>query len=111
MKTVKYKIKGIKRVYISGKISGLPIERVNLKFHCDCDEVLKHYEADFIVNPLDIKPFLGIKSWLCYMINDIRAQSKCTHTAFSYDWLDSKGAVIEYFFAKFIFKHQIIFLK
>lgn len=104
-------MKGIKRVYISGKISGLPIELVNLNFNCSCDEVLKQHEADFVVNPLDIKPFLGVKCWLCYMISDIVAQSKCTHTAFMYNWLYSKGAVIEYFFAKFIFKHQIIFLE
>ena len=102
--------KDIKRFYVSGKISGMKIEYAKQNFHFACLEVQKFHEADFVVNPFDIQPFLGIKKWLFYMINDIRAQRKCTHTAFLSNWKDSRGAVIEYFFAKFIFKHGIVFL-
>lgn len=103
-------IKEIKRVYVSGKISGIKLEYAKQNFQFACKEVVKFHEADFVVNPFDIQPFLGIKHWICYMINDIRKQRKCTHTAFMWNWKDSKGAVIEYFCAKFIFKHQIIWL-
>ena len=102
--------KDIKRFYVSGKISGMKIEYAKQNFHFACLEVQKFHEADFVVNPFDIQPFLGIKHWICFMINDIRKQRKCTHSAFQQNWKDSKGAVIEYFFAKFIFKHGIVFL-
>ena len=104
------KKKDIKRFYVSGKISGMKIEYAKQNFHFACKEVKKYHEDDIVVNPFDIKPFMGINNWLCYMINDIRALRKCTHTAFQQNWLESRGAVIEYFFAKFIFKQQIIFL-
>lgn len=101
--------------YISGKISGLTEKQyqynfkiAELQLKSRSDIVFNHF--DLIVNPLDIKPFLGIKHWICYMINDIRKQRKCTHSAFQKNWIDSRGAVIEYFLAKFIFKQQIIFL-
>ena len=99
-----------KAFYVSGKISGIPIEIAKQNFYFACKEVKKYHGADIVVNPFDIKPFLGLESWLCYMINDIRAQRKCTHSAFQKNWINSKGAVIEYFFAKFIFKQIIVFL-
>lgn len=103
-------IKEVKRIYISGKISGLDILQAKCNFAMACVYVIIVHNADFVENPFKIKPFLGIKCWLCYMINDIRRQRKCTHSAFQSNWLESRGAVIEYFFAKFIFKHKIVFL-
>jgi hypothetical protein len=102
--------KEIKRFYVSGKITGIDLKVVQKKFQIGCEEVQFYHQADFVVNPLTIKPFLGIKHWAFHMINDIREQRKCTHTAFLSNWKESKGAVIEYFFAKFIFKHTIVFL-
>ena len=103
----------INKYYLSGKISGLSVEDYthnfnkarlfitdNFDYECDCE----------IINPLDIKPFLGVKTWLTYMISDILAQRKCNRSVFQDNWIDSKGAVIEYLFAKFIFKHKIIFI-
>ena len=97
-------------VYLSGRISGMRLEWAETNFFNAYSEVTKFYNADTIVNPLNIRPFLGIKKWLFYMVADIRKQRKCTHTAMLFNWKDSKGAVIEYFFAKFIFKQTIIFL-
>lgn len=101
-----------KTIYISGKISGLGIEEYTAIFD-DAETELQYYggfSIGNIVNPVKLKPFLGIKCWLCYMINCNRAQRKCTHTAMISNWTDSRGAVIEYFFAKFIFKQDIIWL-
>ena len=102
--------KNIRRVYISGQITGLDINYAKRNFASAVNKVIYDKKGDLTVNPFDIKPFFGIKKWLFYMIADIKAQRKCTHTAFQQNWKESKGAVIEYFFAKFIFKHQIIFL-
>lgn len=99
-----------KRIYLSGKISGLHPEDARQNFLFAERELRTYHQTDNIINPFSIRPFLGIKSWLFYMISDIREQSTCTHSAFMYNWLESRGAVIEYFFARFIFKHYIIFL-
>ena len=99
-----------KRIYISGKISGLHPEDARQNFLFAERELRTYHQTDNIINPFRIRPFLGIKSWLFYMISDIREQSTCTHSAFMFNWLESRGAVIEYFFARFIFKHHIIFL-
>lgn len=98
------------KIYISGKISGIKIELAKQNFYFSCKEIVKYHNADIVVNPFDIKPFLGSKCWLCYMIADIAELRKCTHIAMQKNWTDSRGAVIEYYFAKFIFKQKIIFL-
>ena len=99
-----------KYVYISGKISGLEINEAKQNFLLASVEVEQHHNSDFTINPFDIKPFLWLKNWTCYMIADLSALKKCTHIAMQKNWIDSKGAVIEYFFAKFIFKLKIIWL-
>jgi hypothetical protein len=98
----------MKTIYISGKISGLDIYTVNQNFFMASFYVAK-YKAK-IINPLEIRPLFGIKKWLFYMIADIWQLRKCTHIAMQKNWIDSKGAVIEYFLAKFIFKLEIIFI-
>lgn len=98
------------RIYISGKISGLHPEDARQNFLFAERELRTYHQTDNIINPFRIRPFLGIKSWLFYMISDIREQSTCTHSAFMYNWRESRGAVIEYFFARFIFKQDIIWL-
>ena len=99
-----------KRIYLAGKISGLYIEKTRQNFMLAEREIFTLHSPDEVVNPFNIRPFLGIRSWVCYMITDIREQSTCTHSAFRWDWKDSRGAVIEYFFARFIFKQEIIWL-
>lgn len=100
----------VESVYVSGKIAGLEVSEAINNFKVACEVVQYVHNPIEIVNPFDIPPFLGIKRWLFYMINDIRKQRKCTHSAFMPNWKDSRGAVIEYYCAKFIFKHQIIML-
>lgn len=98
------------RIYISGKISGLHTEDARQNFMFAERELRTFHNPDEVVNPFNIRPLLGIRSWLFYMISDIREQSTCTHSAFMYNWRESRGAVIEYFFARFIFKQDIIWL-
>jgi len=102
--------KEIKRFYVSGKISGIKLEWAKKNFHFACLEVQKYHGADFVVNPFDIKPFLGFKCWGCYMLKDLLALRKCTHIALMSNWIDSKGACIEHFIGKFILKLEVIYL-
>lgn len=99
-----------KRIYLAGKISGLYIEKTRQNFMLAEREIFTLHSPGEVVNPFNIRPFLGIRTWICYMITDIRELSTCTHAAFMYNWRESRGAVIEYFFARFIFKQEIIWL-
>lgn len=100
--------------YLSGKISGFTEKEYTDNFYfADLELSKQHsylYSVSKIINPLDIKPLFGIKRWLFYMIADLWQLRKCTHIAMQPNWIDSKGAWLEYGFAKFIFKQQIIFL-
>lgn len=108
------------KIYISGQISGLSEEEYAKNFECQSVRLYlntdyefyegKHLPYKYIINPLDIKPFLGIKKWLFYMISDLYQLRKCTHIAIQSNWVESRGAIIEYFFAKFIYKLKIIWL-
>ena len=68
------------------------------------------FSFDDIINPLQINPFLGVKSWFCYMVSDLLELRKCTHIALMSNWKDSKGACIEHFVGKFILKLDVIYL-
>ena len=108
------------KIYLSGKISGLTeaeykenFKNAALRVYLNFDRNVHNIEGLMwrdIINPTKVKPLFGIYYWFFHMVADIYAQSKCTHSAFQKNWVDSRGAVIEYFFAKFIFKQQIIWL-
>jgi len=99
------------KIYISGKISGLPANEFANNFNKARLFLRDNYDWGCeIINPLDINPFLGVKSWFCYMTSDLLALRKCTHIALQKNWVDSKGACVEYFFAKFIFKLEVVWL-
>ena len=105
------------RIYISGQITGLTVEEFTKNFKNAKDNIYINGVDGFnmilscqIINPIDLIPFLGVKKWLCYMIADLCHLRKCTHIAMQPNWINSKGAIIEYFFAKFVFKLQIIWL-
>ena len=100
------------KIYISGKISGLDKDEYEFQFKIARRRVFQETDCflEDIIIPLDIKPLFGIKKWLFYMIADIWQLRKCTHIAMQKNWIDSNGAIIEYFFAKLIFKQKIIWL-
>ena len=95
--------------YVSGRITGLDEEAVRINFDYYCEKASRMFIGDVtIVNPLHIRPLFGIKRWTFYMLKDIYVLSMCTHIYMQPNWTDSRGAVIEYFFAKFIFKLDVI---
>ena len=97
------------KIYISGKISGLTEREYRQNFD-DAQFVLFRMNCGFIfVNPCNIKPLLGIKSYWCYMEADIWALLFCSHVAFQKNWIDSKGARIEMLVA-ILFNKKIIML-
>ena len=86
------------RVYISGKITGLPIDQVAEKFNSHAVLLkLKGYEP---VNPVDVSPYHISKQWHDYMVDDIAALFQCDAIYMLADWGQSRGARIEYQIAK-----------
>ena len=104
----------IKKICISGKISGLSEAEYTSNFMNTEKHVKEKYKrkvtfkisgggghmATFnkkpkVINPLNIKPFLGIKNWYCYMITDIWHLLKCDSIYMMNNYGESRGAKIE----------------
>lgn len=85
------------KIYISGKIGGLEKSVYETNFWNATVVILKMkpYRYWYIINPCNITPLFGIKSYWCYMAADIWALLFCSHVAFQKNWIDSKGAKIE----------------
>ena len=102
------------KIYISGKITNLSEKEYTENFKSAYSELFELKYVDYsgnIVNPLDIKPLFGIKKWLFFMISDLIALKKCDAIALQINWEESKGAFIEHFVAKFIYRLSVIKLK
>ena len=83
--------------YLSGKIGGLEKSVYETNFFNATVEIIKMKRCSYldVVNPCNVYPLFGIKSYWCYMAADIYQELKCTHVAFQKNWIDSKGARIE----------------
>ncbi len=82
----------IKKIYISGKISGLPISEVIRKFQAACDKVKRFgFEP---MNPLDNGLPLDAE-WADQMGKDISILLRCDAIYLLPDYFNSEGAKIE----------------
>lgn len=80
------------KIYISGRISGLPYEEVLAKF-AKAEKYLTDLGYE-VVNPL--RNGLSKESnWQDHMVADIALLFQCEAIFLLSDWLDSKGAMIE----------------
>ena len=92
-----------KSVYISGKISGLPIVLAKSNFGRIEKKLLKlGYKP---VNPFEL-PF-KCNNWYFRMAICLIALTFCKYVYFMRNWEDSRGARIEYKWAKFLGKEII----
>lgn len=82
----------IKRIYISGKISGLPIKEVISKFQAACDK-LRRFGLE-PMNPLNNGLPLDA-DWADQMGKDISILLRCDAIYLLPDYSDSDGAKIE----------------
>jgi len=90
------------KVYISGKITGLDIEKARDNFFLA--EMNVRMMGLTPINPMNKKYlFNKVKKipWLIYMICDICLLLKCTGIYLQENWQESKGARVEYRVAKF----------
>lgn len=81
------------KIYLSGKITGLPIQEAREKF-ADAQALLEEigFEA---VNPTE-KGLSNELPWEQCMVKDIESLLSCDAIFMMDDWMESKGAQIEY---------------
>lgn len=84
----------MKKIYISGRISGLTIEESTAKF-AEAEKMLneKGWEC---VNPMTLVPFDPKLDWVDYMVKDIEAILRDCDRVYMLDsWGQSRGARVE----------------
>ena len=95
----------MRKIYLSGKITDLPTNESKKHFDKGGDYAVKYLQKirnidhPEIINPMGIRPFMGFKNWVCYMIADIREMRKCDTVYHLHNWRDSPGATIEHYVA------------
>lgn len=87
-----------KKVYISGKISGIENEAPELFAKAETELQAKGFEA---VNPMTLN-HQHDKSWHSYMKEDVKALCECDMIYMLNNWTDSKGAIIEHTIAMYL---------
>ena len=87
----------MKKVYISGRITGLP-EKLYMKYFADAEHKLTRmgYKP---YNPTKRGIVPGYK-WEDYMKEDIKVLCDCDAIYLLPNWMDSRGAVMEHDIAK-----------
>lgn len=86
----------MKKIYISGKISGIEADAENIFRQAAIHLTSKGFN---VVNPMTIKHDHDL-SWLNYMKTDIIALMECDSIYMLSNWTDSNGAEIERRLAK-----------
>ena len=99
------------KVYISGKISGLPIQEAKERFD-NAQALLESCGLD-AVNPMS-KEMPENTTWEQHMVKDIELLLRCDAIYLMDNWADSRGAQIEYDIAnrmklEFIFESDYIY--
>lgn len=85
-----------KRIYISGKITGLNFQSVIEKFILAQTTVMAQYNDAIVENPIAITAHLPENSaWETYMRECVKVLSQCTHIYMLPCWKNSNGAKME----------------
>lgn len=81
------------KIYISGKITGLPIEEAQQIFADAADQLaIMQHEP---INPMAHVPYNPDWQYHDYMAEDVRLLLQCDAIYMLHNWHDSKGARIE----------------
>lgn len=99
----------MKKVYISGKITGLCINEAQRLFDSAELWLKQNHDCD-VVNPLAEVLSEDCVEWIDYMVEDLRLLNDCDAIYMLNNWESSKGARIELAFATNLGK-EVIFEK
>lgn len=90
----------MKKVYLSGKIAGLPEEEYKQNFAQAAMDALAFFpdEQVTIVNPATLPAIHN--TWEDYLISDLMLLKDCDAIVMLPDWVESNGAKVEHAFAE-----------
>lgn len=86
------------KIYISGRISGRPIEEARAQFEGACDVVRRH-AGNIPVNPFD-NGLPDDAPWIDHILADLKMLHECDAIYMLEGWRESTGATIEWDFAR-----------
>ena len=86
------------KIYISGKVTGLPFDEVYKKFEQAEQEVINLGGTP--INPVKLVEQIEDATWEDYMEKDLALLLRCQGIFLIKDWGDSKGARCEYALSK-----------
>lgn len=89
------KANDMKRIFISGKITGLNYRQAEKNFQDAESYLIKKFDNIEVVNPMREVPYEKGKTWHQYMLEDIKLLFDCDSIFMLDNWEDSKGARIE----------------
>lgn len=89
----------MKKIYISGKITGIEQEAFEIFEKVELDLFSQGHE---VINPMKLNHNHHDQSWHSYMKTDIKALCDCDEVFMLHNWTDSKGAIIEHTIAMFL---------
>ena len=87
-----------KKVYISGKITGLPFEEYSKNFN-EVEEYLRYKGYTNIINPIKLNPYNPDWTWEQYMKPLIKELVDCDELWLIGGWQGSKGVEVELYLA------------
>lgn len=90
----------MKKIYISGRISGLPIEVARGRFAAAEAYLHERYPDAEIFNPMKFCTYTPEKKWQDYMHVCLSALEQCDTLVLLPNWYQSNGAQCEYYYAR-----------
>ena len=96
-----------KKCYNAGKISGLSILGASAKF-AKFDKFIATEMEMIPINPMQ-HGLSWNQPWLFHIVYDLTLMLRCDAVLFQPDWVESRGARIEHFFAKMFMKEMYFF--
>lgn len=85
----------MRKAYISGKITGLPLDEARRNFSDTADTVHSIFGCA-VVNPMEDVEYHPDKTWGMYMLEGAKLMLGCDTVVSMDNWEDSKGARIEF---------------
>lgn len=90
----------MKRIYLSGPISGLPLAVARSRFYAACKFLRIVYPDAEIYNPMTFNSFSPEKKWQDYMHVCLPILETCDTVILLPGWSDSNGAQCERYYAQ-----------
>ena len=83
----------MKTIYLSGKITG---DKFYAEKFIRMGQQLKNDTGSRIINPIYVRPWLGVKEWFFYIVPAVKNVYRADAVYLLPDWKQSKGAIIEF---------------